>query len=274
MPIIYNEDIMQRVKDHDFEASQIIPSYRIVGTFLQGSQNYNLGYEGSDVDTKCIVLPSFVDICLKKQEISYTHIRENNEHIDLKDMRLMLNCYRKQNINFIETLFIPYCIINPDYKPFWDILKENREKIAHADKKCFVKSTVGQCKEKYKACFLPRPSQEEEVKKYGWSTKNLHHLLRLVEFLFRYLDGVPYKDCLIPKKRDMLLEMKARGHEIYTLDDAYKMANHAICLADDLEEKFLSSLPDNYKADEEVEQMFDTVAIKIFEKFFKKELKD
>ena len=220
MPIIYNEDIMQRVRDHDFEASQIIPPYRIVGTFLQGSQNYNLGYEGSDVDTKCIVLPSFVDICLKKQEISYTHVRENNEHIDLKDIRLMLNCYRKQNINFIETLFTPYKVVNPDYMDIWNLLIDNREKIAHYDPKYFVKSTVGQCKEKYKACFLPRPSQEEEVKKYGWSTKNLHHLLRLIEFLNRYLYGVKYEDCMIPNQLDKLMEIKTKGHELYNLNDA------------------------------------------------------
>ena len=35
-----------------------------VGLFLQGSQNYNLDYEGSDIDTKAIMLPSFSDFVL------------------------------------------------------------------------------------------------------------------------------------------------------------------------------------------------------------------
>lgn len=35
-----------------------------VGLFLQGSQNYDLDYEGSDIDTKVIVLPSFTDFYL------------------------------------------------------------------------------------------------------------------------------------------------------------------------------------------------------------------
>ena len=86
-----------------------------VGLFLQGSQNYNLDYEGSDIDTKAIMLPSFSDFVLNAKPLSTTHIMENNEHVDFKDIRLMFDCIKKQNVNFVEILFTPYSIINPEY---------------------------------------------------------------------------------------------------------------------------------------------------------------
>lgn len=67
-----------------------------VGLFLQGSQNYNLDYEGSDIDTKAIMLPSFSDFVLNAKPLSTTHIMENNEHVDFKDIRLMFDCIKKQ----------------------------------------------------------------------------------------------------------------------------------------------------------------------------------
>lgn len=108
--------IMRRLREHYDEACGLIPEDRIVGVFLQGSQNYGLDYEGSDVDSKCIVIPTLEDICFNKKAISTTHIRKNDEHIDLKDIRLMFQTFRKQNMNFVEILFTEYKIINPLYE--------------------------------------------------------------------------------------------------------------------------------------------------------------
>ena len=46
--------IMKRMREHYEEALLHFPEDQIVGIFLQGSQNYGLDYEGSDVDTKLI----------------------------------------------------------------------------------------------------------------------------------------------------------------------------------------------------------------------------
>ena len=80
--------------------------YEVFGVYLQGSQNYHLAYENSDIDTKAIVLPSFDDIVFNRQPISTTLILETNEHLDVKDIRLMFQNFKKQNINFLEILFI------------------------------------------------------------------------------------------------------------------------------------------------------------------------
>ena len=108
--------VQDRVIDHLFEAEQYFASDRIVGIFLQGSQNYGLELPTSDVDTKLIVTPSFEEIAMNKKPHSTTHVRANEEHIDFKDIRLYMETFKKQNLNFLEILFTPYKSINV-YKP-------------------------------------------------------------------------------------------------------------------------------------------------------------
>ena len=81
-----DEWIMEHVWEHLREAETLVPSEHIVGIFYQGSGNYGLDYEGSDVDTKCIVTPTFKEIALARKPLSTTHVRANDEHIDRKSV--------------------------------------------------------------------------------------------------------------------------------------------------------------------------------------------
>lgn len=65
--------------------------YEVMAVFLQGSQNYGLDYEGSDIDTKAIVLPEFRDMVTGVQPVSTTYILPSEEHIDIKDIRMMFD---------------------------------------------------------------------------------------------------------------------------------------------------------------------------------------
>lgn len=73
---------MKRVREHLEEAFEHFPEDRVVGIFLQGSQNYGLEIPGSDVDTKLIVTPTFKDIAMNHKPVSTTHVRANEEHTD------------------------------------------------------------------------------------------------------------------------------------------------------------------------------------------------
>lgn len=101
-----NNLINAKVQQHYKEAC--LMGNEVFGVFLQGSQNYNLDVYSeqyqSDVDTKVIVLPSFDDFCRGKSPISTTCERANKEHIDLKDIRIMFETFKKQNVNFVEIL--------------------------------------------------------------------------------------------------------------------------------------------------------------------------
>ena len=94
--------INTRLKEH-YES--IKDKYDVAYLGVQGSQNYELDiYDDdykSDIDTKAIVLPSFEDIVYNKQPVSKTLVLDNNEHIDVKDIRVMFENFKKQNINFI-----------------------------------------------------------------------------------------------------------------------------------------------------------------------------
>jgi predicted nucleotidyltransferase len=69
-----------------FEHMNDVGNKKIIYIALQGSQNYKLDTEESDIDTKAFVLPSFRDIVLNKKPESYTHEMENLEHCDVKDI--------------------------------------------------------------------------------------------------------------------------------------------------------------------------------------------
>ena len=159
---------MKRVKEHYNEALEYFSEDKIVGIFLQGSQNYQLDTEFSDVDTKLIIVPTFTEIAMNKQPLSTTHVRENDEHIDFKDVRLYINTFRKQNTNFLEILFTPFKITNPLYASEWNRLVEAREDIAHYNSYRAVKALKGMAMEKYHALKHPYPSKLKVLAKYSY----------------------------------------------------------------------------------------------------------
>ena len=202
--------IMKRLQEHYDESLKYFKPEEIVGIFLQGSQNYGLDYEGSDIDTKLIVVPSFKDICLNKKPISTTHIRANEEHTDWKDIRLYMDTFRQQNLNFLEILFTDFYIINPMYREQWDRLVAAREQIARMNPHRAVKSMKGIAMEKYHAMEHRYPSKTDIIDKYGYDGKQVSHLIRVYDYLERYIAGEKYVDCLIPTsgRRSRIMDYK------------------------------------------------------------------
>lgn len=245
----YHSDswINEKVHDHYMEAKEYFSEDSIVGIFLQGSQNYGLDYEGSDVDTKLIVVPTFRDIAMNTKPISTTHIRSNDEHTDWKDVRLYIQTFRKQNLNFVEILFTPYKIINPRYSYQWDKLINKREAIARYSPDLAIKAMRGVAKEKYYAMEHRYPSRIEWNDRFGYDPKQLHHLIRLEQFIERYIRGQPYAHCLKDYDPEYMVRVK-QGY--YSLEKARKVADDAIKNIDAMCDKFLSvEHPVNNKID-------------------------
>lgn len=249
---------IKRVKEHYNEALEYFPEDKIIGIFLQGSQNYQLDTEFSDVDTKLIIVPTFEEIAMNKQPSSTTHVRENDEHIDFKDIRLYINTFRKQNTNFLEILFTPFKITNPLYKSEWNRLVEAREDIAHYNPYRAVKALKGMAMEKYHALKHPYPSKLEILAEYGYDPKQLHHLLRLEEFLDRYISGESYTNCLIPTNIDFLKEVKLG---LYNLEDAEKQAKRAIDNITAVADRFTGKVENI--GDTKVDELLDDVQVNI-----------
>lgn len=261
-----DEWIVKQVYRHWNEALKLYPEYRIVGVFLQGSQNYDLDYENSDVDTKCIILPSWEDIVLNKKPVSTTHVLDNNEHLDIKDIRLMFNCFRKQNVNFLEILFTKYKIINPDYLFYWNLLINYNEEIAHYNTVVAIRTMAGMCKEKYHALEHPYPSKADVLDKYGYDPKQLHHLVRMTEYIQRYQDGESYENCLKSNMSDKLQKIKA-GY--YDLQEARNLATLYLCQSNNLYQKYKNTHEEI--KNEEVDELLNKILSAILKFSIQKE---
>lgn len=254
-----NKWIMEKVFEHFKEAKTLIPEQHIVLVSLQGSQNYGLDYEDSDVDTKCIITPTFKDIALARKPVSTTHIRENDEHIDLKDIRLYIQTFRKQNLNFLEILYTPYFFVNPKFISQWNRLLEHREEITHYDPVRSVKSMMGIASEKYFAMEHHYPSRMAWIEKYGYDPKQLSHLLRVSEFLQRYMNEEPYEACLLTEQADYLKNVKLG---FYNLEEARAVASKTYNNIHNLCNKFIEDHKNN-KINSYVDELFDDVAYQI-----------
>ena len=196
------------IKEHYAESLSYFDSSNIVGCFLQGSQNYELSTPNSDIDSKLIVVPTFREIAMNEKPVSTTHVRENNEHIDFKDIRLYIDTFRKQNLNFLEILFTKYFVINSKYEEQWNRLVEAREEIARMNPiRCF-ESMRGVAYTKYKHMLKPTEGRMEVFEKFGYDPKELHHLMRIEGFMNRFYKDVPYEECLIPENKDYLISIK------------------------------------------------------------------
>ena len=264
------EEIMSRLNDHYNEALEHFPEDQIIGIFLQGSQNYGLELPTSDVDTKLIVAPSFEEIAMNTKPVSTTHIRANEEHIDFKDIRLYMQTFRKQNLNFLEILFTPYQIVNPDYMPDWYRLYEAREQIARMNPWRAVKSMKGIALEKYHAMEHEYPSKVDVLAKHGYDGKQVHHLLRVEDYLIRYINGEEYEKCLIPtpKIKTKLLDYKL--HAI-PLDEARLEANRAIAHIEELADAYCANMED--KEDPNMRELLEDVSYQIMKIAVEKELR-
>lgn len=234
----YHSDswVMDRIREHYHDALEYFPEDRIVCLALAGSQNYGLDMEGSDVDTKLIVAPSFYDVAMNREPVSTTHVRANNEHIGFKDVRLYIQTFRKANINFVEVLFSPYTIINPLYADEWNKLVKDREAIARHNLPQAIHAMRGTIHTKYKQVTSTSDTRAAAIEKFGYSPKELYQLKRTEEFITRYINGEPYADCLVSQQAAYLKNIK---DGCFTVEDALWIAKASFDRTNAMCDRFL-----------------------------------
>lgn len=260
--------IFSRLKsDFDYATSL---GYKVLGIFLQGSQNYCLDYDGSDIDTKAIVVPSFEDFVLNRKPASTTLVLEDNSHLDVKDIRLMHECFRKQNINFIEILFTKYKYMNPNYTTLYQPMFDNNEKIAHYNNYAAVNCIAGMVYEKHKAMEHPYPTLIEKIKEYGYDNKQLHHIIRCEEFLNRYITGTSYAECLIPTNPQHLVDVKASY--IYSLAEAQDIANRCEGRVKKVKQEYMDT--HSLAIDSDVDRIMNDVLFAVLKHSFREEINE
>jgi hypothetical protein len=148
-----------------------------------------------------------------------------------------METFRKQNLNFLEILFTDFYILNPLYEKEWMRLVEHREEIAHMNVCRAVKSMKGIAMEKYHAMEKRYPSKIDIIEKYGYDGKQNSHLLRVNDYLIRYIAGEDYLSCLHPSEEIVKRIMEYKKLSIIPLaearEEAQKVLAHTIQIADD-----------------------------------------
>ena len=183
---------IQKELQHVYEA--VSKEYTVFGVFLYGSQNYNLATEESDIDTKAIIIPSLHDLIFEKP-VSKTVAFEHGE-CDIKDVREMISNYKKQNVNFVETLFTKHSVISPLFSNEAADLLVRREKIARYDEKTALACMNGLLQQSVKRMLHRTEITAEDIDKYGYHRKSLMNACKMADMINKYTKGYLYRDVL------------------------------------------------------------------------------
>lgn len=183
---------------HELVGNHNAHEREVMFTALYGSQNYGLATEGSDVDTKSFVFPSFWEVALHKPLLSKELTAPDGSHAEMKDYRDMCANLKKQSINFLETLFTPYVVVNPLWESFYQSLHMNRETFARLDVNRGLMSMFGHM------CNMEKRFKRDH------NMKQAATLLRLEDFMYRYTTDEPYEHVLFnPNQKEFLRNVRA-----------------------------------------------------------------
>ena len=261
------EKIMQRVQEH-YDYLQSL-GYEVVCVCLQGSQNYGLDEYSdeymSDIDTKAIVLPPLDDFIAAAPPVSTVVIMDNNEHAEVKDIRVMFDMFKKANISYIELLFTEFKIINPEWAEFIEPLFANRDLISKYNRNQFLRCIAGMAMEKRKALCHPYPNLIEKIEKCGYDGKQLHHCVRLYNFIERFVNGESLDTCYKVKApmHYILMNYKeqkdAYGDEL-NKERAIKICDHYVAEIGKIKD---AALTEEEVLDKDAEKLLSRILLKI-----------
>ena len=261
------EKIMQRVQEH-YDYLQSL-GYEVVCVCLQGSQNYGLDEYSdeymSDIDTKAIVLPPLDDFIAAAPPVSTVVIMDNNEHAEVKDIRIMFDMFKKANISYIELLFTEFKIINPEWAEFIEPLFANRELISKYNRNQFLRCIAGMAMEKRKALCYPYPNLIEKIDKYGYDGKQLHHCVRLYNFIERFINGESLDTCYKVKApmHNILMNYKkqkdAYGNEL-SQEKAIEICDYYVAEIGKIKD---AALTEEEVLDKDAEKLLSRILLKI-----------
>lgn len=242
------EQLLETVHQHtEYAAEQ--SEHTAIYAALYGSQNYGIATPESDVDTKIWLMPSFRDLYTAAKPYS-KELHYDEAHVEARDFRLMVWELKKQNMNFLETIFTPYYWCSRRYATEFDYLRNNRELVARYDINRGAHAFMGHMYNMYN-----RFKRDEKP-------KQVTHLMRLYDCLQRYvLTDEPYEDLLFnPNNRDYLMAVR---HGEVPMEELHDMAETYMGLADNI----LNEMP-KHEVNKDAENVFDTFSRAVMMKKF------
>ena len=223
------KEIQDKLKEHYIALERLgYNSDNIVGIFLYGSQNYGTDIATSDVDTKCLIVPTIEDIISNEVKSNQTIDFGKSGICTVIDVREYIKEIKKQNINFLEIMFTDYYIINTRYRTFWNQLLSEKEKLVKYDAMRHFISVSNQARHTLKQMSNAVTMPEKN--------KKVYNAYRLSLFLKAYRDylfdswnsevNAEYKKCLFLSEdtRETLKKIRC-GEAPYPLKEIEEILN-------------------------------------------------
>ena len=188
-----DHDLHSRVMEHLWSAASLLAKqgihvgedYKFEAITLQGSQNYGTHYEGSDVDTKMVVTPTYKSL-LKGVKFNKTLILENGEHCDVRTAHDMIANICKGNINWIEGLYTEYT--NHMEGTWWADMRNLRDDIVGAHRLKIMSAVYGMAQQKLASLYKPTQTTQPYFDQHGFDNKNFIHIMRLRDFAGEFVN--------------------------------------------------------------------------------------
>lgn len=239
--------------------------YTVLYASNYGSHNYNLQINNdeyqSDIDTKVIILPTLEELVNNSKPVSTT-IEIPTGQCDIKDIRAFLPTLLKANIQFLEILCSQVYWINAKYIDDFQWFIDNLEELAQGSKPQLLKSIYGMCLEKQKALCHPYPTIKWKIDKWGYDGKQLHHIIRLKDFIDKFFffnqsfkESIWYNE---DDQKDFLLDVKMNK---LTLEQAKYYADFYCRFIKDMSDKLMVNLEENNKIKESYKEKTNKIII-------------
>lgn len=273
----YNK-VKARLEQHLSEALVNLPIYDWFMIAVNGSYNYDMDTEHSDIDSKLLVIPSLEQLVSGKRINELYCMKDNGEHVEVKDIRNYFDVMLKQNVNFVETLYAQVWIINPKYMDLFSVLFNMRDVISNCNPKATVNCIQGMARQRRIQMLRDSPVRHDSIVRHGYDIKSFYHLVRMCVFGIRYMRGVDYQECLlntqIPGLKNYILAAK-NPEENYSLRQIEEVADFYLHELDRNIQSYLEDLrpfeEDYARLAADVRDILDMLAFKIIKRAISKE---
>lgn len=170
--------------------------YHIEGVYLQGSQNYNVHTDKSDVDSKMVVLPTLRSLIRDtKLTVDMDVPCEDGsvEKCSVKPYKDFEALFFKGNFNNLEILFTDYRIGGCE---FTDILRNRREELVKTIWPGLVSACLGMQNQKNAGLYKFTEGTKQFFDQHGYDNKNLIHIIRICDTVAKYTRTDDFADSL------------------------------------------------------------------------------
>lgn len=199
------KDIKQRLYEHmthvvaqlDQRGIVLGVDYHVEGVYLQGSQNYGVHTDKSDVDSKMVVLPTLRSLIRDTKltvDMDVPCADGSIEKCSVKPYKDFEALFFKGNFNNLEILFTGHHI-GGCY--FTEVLRQRREELVKTIWPGLVSACLGMQNQKKAGLYKCTEGTKEFFDEYGYDNKNLIHILRIADTATRYANRGNFAEALL-----------------------------------------------------------------------------